>query len=115
MIVKNYHVVGSLFFCAKRRIMEKLNSLSELFRPLINEVADLVVRKLQEEKVEVTPRYYTRKEVAEILHVTLPTIHNMVKRGDIMAKKVNGRVLFNAEAIDNAVRDSKVYRDKHSK
>ena len=95
--------------------MGKLDSLSELFRPLINEVADLVVERLQERKVEAIPRFYTRKEVADILHVSLPTIHNMVKRGDIVPKRVNGRVLFDSGSIDNAVRDSKVYRYKHSK
>lgn len=89
--------------------------ISELFRPLINELADLVVQKLQEEKAGIIPRYYTRKEVAKILHVTLPTIHNMIKRGDIAPKRVNGRVLFDAEAIDAAVRECRLFRYKRAR
>lgn len=48
-------------------------------------------------------RYYTRKEVCEILHITLPTLWSMVKSGKVSQKKVGTRCLYDADAIDEAV------------
>lgn len=47
------------------------------------------------------PRQYTREQVAEMLHVTLATLHNYVRQGRLHPVKVNGRVLFAEEEINN--------------
>lgn len=52
-------------------------------------------------------RYYTRKEVCEILHITLPTLWAMVKSGKVSQKKVGTRCLYDADAIDEAVNNKK--------
>jgi excisionase family DNA binding protein len=48
-----------------------------------------------------------------MLHVTLPTLDNMVRRGDIQAIHVGRRVLFDADAVDEAIDKGRVRRYKH--
>lgn len=87
------------------------NLIMNLFSPVIDVIVDRVSERFSV-AVNKVPRYYTRQETANILHVTLPTLHNMVKRGDITAKRVNGRVLFDAAKIDSAVKDCRIYKYK---
>lgn len=47
--------------------------------------------------------YLTRKEVATILRISLPTLHFWVKHGYITAYKVGNRVYFKPEEISQAV------------
>lgn len=72
--------------------------------------------KLQEEIASSIkakePRYYSRREAAEILRVTLPTLHSMTKQGMITAKKVGRRILYDADAFDEAVKEDRVYKYK---
>ena len=39
-----------------------------------------------------------------ILHMTNPTVIEMVKRGEIYEKKIGGRILYNAPEIDEDVK-----------
>jgi excisionase family DNA binding protein len=48
-------------------------------------------------------KYYSRKETAELLQVTLPTLHKYVRDGIIMCHRIGNRVLFKAEDIDQAI------------
>lgn len=57
------------------------------------------VRKAMAEKP--APRQYTREQVAEMLHVTLATLHNWCRQGRLHPTKVNGRVLFAEDEINN--------------
>lgn len=57
------------------------------------------VRKAMAEKP--APRQYTREQVADMCHITLATLHNWVRQGRLHPVKVNGRVLFAEEEINN--------------
>lgn len=71
--------------------------------PIIDEIVDRVSeRVLAASKKE--PKFYTRKEAAEILHVTLPTLARITKDGLLVAKHVGSRILYEADAIDEAVK-----------
>lgn len=61
-------------------------------------VADEVRKALQDKPA---PRQYTREQVADMCHVTLATLHNWVRQGRLHPVKVNGRVLFAEEEINN--------------
>lgn len=45
----------------------------------------------------------TRKEVADLLHVTLPTLHDWTKLGRLQGYKVGNRVLYKANEIDMSI------------
>ena len=99
------------FMSESQLIQAQRNLIMNLFSPVIDVIVDRVSERFSV-AVNKVPRYNTRQETANILHVTLPTLHNMVKRGDITAKRVNGRVLFDAAEIDSAVKDCRIYKYK---
>ncbi len=82
-------------------------------------LADLFVEKVAEKVKEMAevkePRYYTRKEVCELMGITLPTLHEYTKRGDLTPLKMNGRVLYDAWAVDDAIKTKQVYKGKRAK
>lgn len=85
--------------------------------PWLNPVIDVIVEKVTGKLLEAMkpkePRYYSRAETAQLLHVTLPTLARLTKEGMITAKKAGGRVLYEAEAIDAAVREQRTFKYKH--
>ena len=85
----------------------------EQLRTIIGEVVQEALSK-----VKNTPkRMYSRQEVCDIMHITLGTLDNMVKRGGAMAQAVRHigerRVLFDAEIVDEAIASGMVRKGKH--
>lgn len=48
-------------------------------------------------------KYYTRKETAREMNITLPTLSKYVKNGLIQCRKIGNRVLFSKQDIENAL------------
>ena len=88
--------------------------LNVMLENLAETIADKVVARIKEEDSN-KPKYYTRKELCKILHVTNPTVIEMVKRGEIREKKIGGRILYDAAEIDEAVKENKIFRYKRRK
>ena len=103
-------MIGDLNF-NNDEIRIPLNSMMENFAEV---VADKVVARMKDEETS-RPKYYTRKELCEILHVTNPTVIEMVKRGEIRELKIGGRILYDVEEIDAAVKEKKIFRYKRRK
>jgi hypothetical protein len=61
------------------------------------------------------PKYYTRKDLCNLLRVTLRSVDNYTDRGIIKPKKVQGRILFSAEEIDDAIQGGKLTKYSHCK
>jgi excisionase family DNA binding protein len=47
--------------------------------------------------------YLTRKQVAKKLHISLPTLNEYTKTGKLKGYRINGRVLYKKDEIDNAL------------
>lgn len=98
-----------------------LESLGDMRVPLntvLENFADAIAEKVAARiKAEDSnkPKYYTRKELCEILHVTNPTVIEMVKRGEIREKKIGGRILYDAAEIEEAVKEKTIFRYKRRK
>lgn len=88
--------------------------LNTMLENLADTIADKVIAKIKAEESN-KPKYYTRKELCEILHVTNPTVIEMVKRGEIREKKIGGRILYDAAEIDEAVKEKTIFRYKRRK
>lgn len=89
-----------------------LNGLTaETFRTMIREEVMNALGKIPDS----TKKYYTRTEVADLLRVSLPTIHRLMNDGMLQGCKVGGRTLFDAESVDGAVREKKIFRYQHRK
>lgn len=84
-----------------------IESLTSALEPLIDSVVELLAAKTWERIQDLAkppePKYYNRKEAAEILHITLPTLASLTSDGRITAKKVGRRVLYDSAQIDALV------------
>jgi excisionase family DNA binding protein len=56
---------------------------------------------------ETAKKYYSRKETAEQLNITLPTLNKYVKNGIIKSHRIGNRVLFKVLDIENALTNRK--------
>lgn len=50
-----------------------------------------------------THRPMTRKEVCDMLKVTLPTLHRWDKQGFLVANKIGGKVVYNPKDVQNVM------------
>lgn len=84
---------------------------------IIDIVTEQVMARIKKETESKEPRYYTAKQVANLMHVSLPTVRRMSKRGDIIPLKLpNVRgIRYDAEIVDSLLSKKIIYRYKHSK
>lgn len=56
------------------------------------------------------PEYYSREEMCQLLHITLPTLYEYRKRGLVPepVKVAGGRVLFNKAEVHEAISSGKI-------
>ena len=87
--------------------------------PILNPFIDVIVERVSEKILSATtkkePKFYSRKETAQLLRVTLPTLARLTKDGLITSKKVGNRILYEAEAIDAAVMENRTLKYKRVK
>lgn len=76
----------------------------------IREIVREEMRKGFEEHFSVTPntkspysKYWTRKKTAEELNITLPTLRKWTTSGRLKGHKMEGRVYYKPEEIDQAL------------
>lgn len=92
-------------------LMQK-DAIWGFFTPFIEAIADKVTERVLQATAHNDPRYYTRAETAAILHITLPTLHRLTKDGLIKSKRIKGRVLYDSDAIDEAVKRGTAFKYK---
>lgn len=81
----------------------------DTLRSMISEAVGQAVDKV----IAITqPKYLTRKEVAEMYSVTLPTIHSWVNSGKLKAVKIGGRTLFLAEDVNRTAENKHILKKK---
>ncbi len=95
--------------------MKELNATQQaiimsFFDPFVDVIVDRVSERILSITVKKEPKFYTRKEAAEILHVTLPTLARITKDGLLASKRVGSRILYEADAIDEAVKKQVVFK-----
>lgn len=78
-------------------------TLEQLNQCLLEGV-DVRLRELND-KSELEPlQYLTRQEVAQKLSISLPTLHNWVKKNVLKAYRIGNRVYFKSDEIDQSLR-----------
>lgn len=85
-------------------------AIISFFAPVIDEIVDRVSERVLTATVKKEPKYYTRKETADLLHITLPTLARLTKDGLITCKRVDTRVLYESNSIDEAVKQQVVFK-----
>ncbi|MCW3071117.1 MAG: DNA-binding protein [Bacteroidetes bacterium] len=91
-----------------------LNVSKEELRQLIVEVFREAseVKQLTQRLKDATERLLTRKEVAALLKVSLPTLRQYVKDGLIQSHRIGRRVLFKANDVESALTAVKMQKFK---
>lgn len=93
----------------------QMSSLLDLFSPLIDAFVEKVAQRARQLAEEAQPHYYSRAEVADLLHISMPTLHAMVNAGVLKPEKVGRRVLFAAQAVDDGLRDGSLRKSTWTK
>ena len=73
-----------------------LNQINLLFETKLTEI-------LKQFKPEETTKFLTRKEVCQLLKISLPTLHNWTKEGMVKSYKIGTRVLYKTTEIEEAL------------
>jgi len=87
-----------------------LNGIS--FKQLENSISTIVANQLEVLLDKLTnsqdkeqPEFITRQQTADLLGVSLVTLHKWTKNGVIPAKKIESRVRYDRQDVLNALRD----------
>ena len=56
-----------------------------------------------QKKTEKESQYITRKEVASLLKVSLPTLHDWTKLGWLKSYKIGNRVLYKKDEVEQSL------------
>ncbi|SFZ90259.1 DNA binding domain-containing protein, excisionase family [Flaviramulus basaltis] len=77
--------------------------LEEAIKNVLHEaVTQAVLEQLNPTKKQ-TPKLFSRENTADILCVSLPTLHEWTKEGIISSYRIGGRVLYKEDDILNAL------------
>lgn len=82
-----------------------LDDLSSTIKSIVaDEIQNALTTLTDSLPKDKTPEYLTRKETAEMLGVSLPTLHSYVKRGYLTAHRVGEKtVRFRREDVEKAL------------
>ena len=61
---------------------------------------------------EVKPDFISRVEVATLLRITLPTLHEWTKLGWLKSYKIGNRVLYKPNEVMEAVKTTSINKNK---
>ena len=93
----------------------QLASIIDLLSPVMDAFTERVAQRMVELESKKEPRYYSRQEIADILNVSLPTVHAMVKGGALQPTKIGRRTLFDAKSVDEAIKLGRVKKGQWNK
>lgn len=79
--------------------------LEKSIKTIVSETVQNAVAELTSTAKDETPELITRKETADLLGVTLPTLHVWTKNGVIPAKRIGTRVRYEKRAVMDALKD----------
>lgn len=73
---------------------------------LIESVRRVIKQEIADLNLERTaPKYLTRREVADLLKISLPTLNDYTRTGRIKGHRIGSRVLYSEEEVTKAVKE----------
>ena len=82
----------------------------------IDQLASLIIDRLKElkefpaENLNKCEEFKTRKQISELFHISLPTLHGYTKKGLIQGYRIGSRVLYKVSEIELAIQKIKYGR-----
>lgn len=90
-------------------------SVAEFQNDLKKIVADVIRETKTESKEPVRPKYVTRQQVKDELHLSFPTLNRFDKEGILTARKIGGRVLYLWSDVEMAINQDQNLKYRRSK
>jgi excisionase family DNA binding protein len=59
-----------------------------------------------------SPEYVTRRQISQLLQVSLPTVDDYIRRGILPACRIRGRILIKLTDVERSLEDVKSLRYK---
>lgn len=83
----------------------KIELPKEIFTKLESVIVETVTKTIRQQANIITaePKMYTRKETAEALRITLPTLRQYELQGRLIPKRAGKRVLYSKQSIDQFI------------
>jgi excisionase family DNA binding protein len=85
-----------------------VNDLQNIIRTTIREEIQILLPKKGD------PRYLTRKEAAELLKISLPTLHEYTRHGLVKGFRIGSRILYKLEDLEQDMKIIAVNRFRRS-
>ncbi len=85
-------------------------TLDQLLTRIEALVEKQINEKIQKPEPLKTSRHMSRNEVAEYLHISLPTLNEWTKLGWLRSYKMGNRVLYKSNEVDDSLRERKYGR-----
>lgn len=86
--------------------------LKESFRIIIKNELSQIIFNLP--SVEPSPELITRKQTAQILGISLPTLNDWTKTGIIPAQRINTRIRYNRAQVYSSLKDIETLKYKRA-
>lgn len=83
----------------------KIDLPQEVISKLENIIIETVTRTIQQHVADIKaePKMFTRKEAANALRITLPTLRVYEVQGRLIPKRAGKRVLYSKQDIENFI------------
>jgi excisionase family DNA binding protein len=85
-----------------------VNDLQNIIRTTMREEIQILLTKKGD------PRYLTRKEAAELLKISLPTLHEYTRHGLVKGFRIGNRILYKLEDLEQDLKIIEVNRYRRS-
>lgn len=85
----------------------------EEFKNTITEVVTAEIGKVNSTKVEKETEYLTRKETAEKLRVSYPTLNTWAKEGILKPNKIGSKVLYSIADIEQTLNSERIIKTRN--
>lgn len=87
------------------------------FQAIIGQVIEEKLKQFQPEPPKQTtgPEYLSRREVCELLKISLATLHGYTKDGTLKGYRIGGRVLYRRDEINDSIRVIQSVKYKHGR
>ena len=96
--------------------MENIILSSFTIQEFLSRIESLLDKKI-DRGLEVTrpkdSKYFTRKETASLLKISLPTLNTWTKEGLLQSYRIGNRVLYKQEEVENSIEE--ILFNKHKK
>lgn len=90
-------------------------AFAQFIDELVKQAYKQAYAEIQEELAKKEPKMYTRKEVAERLGVSLPTVHALMNQGILKPTHVGRKPLFKVQNIEEAISTGELRKYKRRK